>query len=120
MKIERFYNECTFNAASVGERLSVEVCIMSKALISVVVLASTLAVSTFTRAQTNEPLTRAQVKAELAELERAGYSFIVGEASRYPDDIRAAEARIAAGNRPLRGNDRALDGSPLPGVPIRR
>ncbi|MDR5882388.1 DUF4148 domain-containing protein [Caballeronia sp. LZ032] len=44
----------------------------------------------------NAPLTRAQVKAELAQLEQAGYSPATGEEPNYPNDIQAAEAKVAA------------------------
>jgi hypothetical protein len=44
----------------------------------------------------NAPLTRAQVKAELAELQRAGYSTASGDDANYPNDIQAAEAKVAA------------------------
>jgi type II secretory pathway pseudopilin PulG len=42
------------------------------------------------------PLTRAQVKAELVQLEQAGYSAASGENANYPVDIQAAEAKVAA------------------------
>ncbi|VXC16477.1 conserved exported hypothetical protein [Burkholderia sp. 8Y] len=44
------------------------------------------------------PLTRAQVKAELVQLERAGYSAASGENATYPADLQAAEAKVAAQN----------------------
>jgi hypothetical protein len=44
--------------------------------------------------QTNGPVTRAQVRAELAELERAGYN--PNDWIHYPENIQAAEARVAA------------------------
>ncbi|WP_248322707.1 DUF4148 domain-containing protein [Caballeronia sp. Sq4a] len=44
------------------------------------------------------PVTRAQVKAELAQLERAGFSPATGENATYPADIQAAEATVAARN----------------------
>jgi hypothetical protein len=47
-------------------------------------------------AQPPAGLTRAQVVAELARLEKAGYNPSMGEDSRYPVDIQAAEARVAA------------------------
>jgi hypothetical protein len=49
----------------------------------------------FAQSQT-APLTRAQVKAELAELERAGYSPASGDSSDYPSDLQAAQAKVAA------------------------
>ena len=50
-------------------------------------------------AATDAPaLTRAQVRAELAQLQAAGYNQSRGEDANYPVDIQAAEARIAAQN----------------------
>jgi hypothetical protein len=48
-------------------------------------------------AQTSQqPLTRAQVRAELVELERAGYNPASANDPNYPADIEAAEAKVAA------------------------
>jgi hypothetical protein len=47
-------------------------------------------------AQTDSPLTRAQVRADLQQLERAGYAPSKGEDPYYPQDIQAAEARVSA------------------------
>jgi len=46
---------------------------MFKAIIPAVVLASALAFPALANAQNNGPVTRAQVKAELIQLEKAGY-----------------------------------------------
>ncbi|CAB3664994.1 DUF4148 domain-containing protein [Trinickia soli] len=43
------------------------------------------------------PLTRADVRAQLIELEQAGYSPARNDDASYPADIQAAEARISAG-----------------------
>jgi hypothetical protein len=42
------------------------------------------------------PLTRAQVRAELIELERAGYRPSTADDATYPEDIQAAEAKVAS------------------------
>jgi hypothetical protein len=47
-------------------------------------------------AQTTQPLTRAQVRAQLVELEKAGYQPGATDSANYPENIRAAEGRIAA------------------------
>ncbi|WP_028233016.1 DUF4148 domain-containing protein [Paraburkholderia mimosarum] len=47
-------------------------------------------------AQTSTHLTRAEVRAELVQLERAGYNPAKAKDENYPDDIQAAEARVAA------------------------
>ncbi|MEK6424404.1 MAG: DUF4148 domain-containing protein [Burkholderia gladioli] len=47
-------------------------------------------------AQTHAPLTRAQVVAELTQLEQAGYDPSAGENTDYPAKLQAAEAKVAA------------------------
>jgi hypothetical protein len=67
------------------------------AITKVVVSLAVAAAPTFVFAQSqNVPLTRAQVKAELVQLEQAGYSPATGEEANYPSDIQAAEAKVAA------------------------
>lgn len=66
-----------------------------KSLIAAAVAATVLAVPVASFAQqSNGPVTRAQVRAELAELERAGYN--PNDWIHYPENIQAAEARVAA------------------------
>ncbi|MFL9910003.1 DUF4148 domain-containing protein [Paraburkholderia sp. RL17-337-BIB-A] len=67
-----------------------------RTLFSAVALASALAAPAVSFAQqSNGPVTRAQVRAELVELERAGFTPR-GENVNYPEDIQAAEARVVA------------------------
>ncbi|MGU7780141.1 DUF4148 domain-containing protein [Burkholderia sp. PU8-34] len=66
-----------------------------KNLIQAVVVAAALAAPVAVFAQNNAPLTRAQVRAELVELEKAGYNPARGEDPNYPQDLQAAEARVA-------------------------
>ena len=67
------------------------------AIAKLVVSLAVVAAPTFVFAQSQDvPLTRAQVKAELVQLERAGYSPATGEDANYPNDIQAAEAKVAA------------------------
>lgn len=48
-------------------------------------------------AQLTAPLTRAQVRAQLVQIEKAGYSPTQhAKDNNYPTDIQAAEARVAA------------------------
>ncbi|KAB0632998.1 DUF4148 domain-containing protein [Burkholderia latens] len=47
-------------------------------------------------AQTAAPVTRAQVRADLARIEQAGYLPSRGANADYPADIQAAEAKAAA------------------------
>jgi hypothetical protein len=46
--------------------------------------------------QSNGPLTRTQVRAELVQVVEAGYNPGRRDIGKYPADIQAAEARIAA------------------------
>jgi len=75
--------------------------ITMKSLIQAVAVAAALIVpvASFAQtAQTNAPVTRAQVRAELEQLEKAGYRVGDGDNAHYPDAIQAAEARVAAQN----------------------
>src|ERR1700722_19268781 len=69
-----------------------------KSLIKAVALAAVLAAPIFSFAQTNEPVTRAQVRNELIQLEKAGYNPATANDYDYPANIQAAEARVAAQN----------------------
>jgi hypothetical protein len=79
-----------------------------KALLCVIALSAALAAPAISFAQSvsdpvngtingtiNGPVTRAQVQAELAPLERAGYNP-AAKSLNYPADIQAAEARVHA------------------------
>jgi hypothetical protein len=46
-------------------------------------------------AQSNDPITRAQVRAQLVQLEQQGYRVGDGDHANYPQLIQAAEAKIA-------------------------
>jgi hypothetical protein len=48
--------------------------------------------------QSNAPVTHAQVRAELVQLEKAGYNPCCGKDPYYPAAIQAAVARVAAKN----------------------
>lgn len=54
--------------------------------------------------QNAEPITRAQVRAELFRLEQAGYQVGDGDQTTYPEQIQAAEAKIAAQDSQQAGN----------------
>jgi hypothetical protein len=71
---------------------------MNKLLIATLACVSIL-VTPSVFAQSNAPVTREQVRAELARLEAAGYSPS-GEDAHYPDQLQAAEARVAAADTP--------------------
>ncbi|WP_180735163.1 DUF4148 domain-containing protein [Paraburkholderia sp. PGU19] len=69
-----------------------------KSFVFTIVAASALAMPIAAFSQTDGTVTRAQVRAELQQLEQAGYDPAKGEDPTYPADIQAAEARVSAGN----------------------
>jgi len=76
-----------------------------KSLIQAVAIAAILAapVAAFAQAAgTNQqPLTRAEVKNQLIQLEQAGYNPSDSNDLNYPADIQAAEQRVQAENPPV-------------------
>jgi hypothetical protein len=72
---------------------------MFKSLIPAVVIVSALAAPAFAFAQStnNAPVTRAEVKAQLVQLEKAGYNP-AGNQIDYPNNIQAAQAKVNAEN----------------------
>jgi Domain of unknown function (DUF4148) len=73
---------------------------MSKILVGLVVAAAAIGAPALSFAQSNGPLTREQVRADLVRVEQAGYDPSRGNDIHYPDDIQAAEAKVAAQNDP--------------------
>ncbi|SAL09284.1 purine nucleoside phosphorylase [Caballeronia udeis] len=73
------------------------------------------AVSSF--AQSNAPVTRAEVKAQLVQLEKAGYQPGRDDPT-YPADIQAAEARVAAQNGAATSYGGVNDGTSASGAPL--
>jgi hypothetical protein len=67
-----------------------------KSLIQAVALAAVIAAPVAAFAQSEQPITRAEVKAEVQQLEQAGYNPATARDPQYPADIQAAEARVAA------------------------
>lgn len=67
-----------------------------KSLIQVAVVAAVLAVPAMSFAQTSQPVTRAQVRDELAQLEKAAYN--PSDWVHYPENLRSAEAIVAQQN----------------------
>ena len=66
-----------------------------KAFLQAIAIAAAFAAPAATFAQSNGPLTRAQVRNELVQLEQAGYRPGDGDETNYPVRIQQAEARIA-------------------------
>jgi hypothetical protein len=56
-----------------------------------------MAIPVVSFAQSNEPLTRAEVRAQLVQLEKAGYNP-ASDYTQYPANIQAAQARVNAEN----------------------
>ncbi|HZZ03334.1 DUF4148 domain-containing protein [Paraburkholderia sp.] len=69
-----------------------------KLLIQAVVAAVLAAPVASFAEQPKAPMTRAQVRAELVQLERAGYNPAKRDDAIYPADLQAAEARVASQN----------------------
>ena len=69
-----------------------------KSLTCVLTLSAALIVPAVSFAQSNSPLTRAQVRAELVQLESTGWRPGAGTDPHYPEDIQAAEAKLSAMN----------------------
>ncbi|WP_233852461.1 DUF4148 domain-containing protein [Paraburkholderia sp. HD33-4] len=68
-------------------------------LVQSLIVAALVAVPvvSFAQSQPQQALTRAEVRAELVQLEKAGYNP-ASDNTQYPQNIEAAEARISAGH----------------------
>jgi hypothetical protein len=84
---------------------------MLKSLIPAIALVSMIAAPAVSFAQSNAPVTRAQVRAELVQLEKAGYHVGEGDKTSYPAAIQAAEAKVAAQNDAASGYGGVVSGS---------
>jgi hypothetical protein len=69
-----------------------------KSLIKAVALAAVLAVPAVSFAQSNQPVTRAEVRGELTQLEKVGYNPFDSSDAHYPAAIQQAESRVSAAN----------------------
>jgi hypothetical protein len=69
-----------------------------KSLVKAVALVVVLAAPVVAFAQSEQPLTRAEVKDQLKQVEQAGYQPGRSSDATYPADIQAAEARVATHN----------------------
>jgi hypothetical protein len=93
---------------------SLEVIIM-KSLIKAVAVALVLAAPIASFAQSNQPLTRAEVRAQLVQLEKAGFRPGLSD-PYYPANIQAAEAHVAAQNGDTSGVGGVVSGSSAAGA----
>jgi hypothetical protein len=64
-------------------------------LVKSLIVAVAVAAPALSFAQSNQPVTRAQVRAELVQLQQAGYNPAADE-TQYPANIQQAEARVSA------------------------
>jgi len=86
--------------------------------IKAVVLSLALGIPALSYAQTsNGPVTRAQVRAQLRALERAGYEPGRADDATYPQDIQAAESRVAM--QPATGEGGTASGATRSGHAVR-
>ncbi|MCG5074295.1 DUF4148 domain-containing protein [Paraburkholderia tagetis] len=85
-----------------------------KKLIPAVVVAAALAIPALSFAQSSQQgLTRAQVRAELAQLEKAGYNP-TGDRVNYPQNLQAAQTRVT--QEKLASGDTSGYGAPAVGT----
>ncbi|PMS19817.1 hypothetical protein C0Z18_12415 [Trinickia dabaoshanensis] len=83
-----------------------------KSTVKSIVLAAVVVAPAISFAQpSNVPLTRAQVRHELTQLERAGYNPARKD-NMYPADIQAAEARVAAKSEATGAASTGVGGTP--------
>jgi hypothetical protein len=68
---------------------------MMKTYIALLMMVGACVAGQTSFAQSNAPLTRAQVREELMRLEAAGYDPSKGDDGEYPADIQAAQTRVA-------------------------
>ncbi len=65
-------------------------------LLKSLAVAAVVALPVLSFAQSNAPVTRAEVRQQLIDLQKAGYNP-AADTTQYPQNIQAAEARISAG-----------------------
>jgi hypothetical protein len=76
-----------------------------KSLIHAFALAAAIAAPIASFAQSEQSVTRDQVRAQMQQLEQAGYSPANSSDTQYPANIQAAEATIAAQDSQQAGNN---------------
>lgn len=82
-------------------------------LVSAVVIAAAVAIPAISFAQSAQPVTRAQVRAELVQLEKAGYTPSADDVN-YPQELQAAQQRVD--QEKLAQGDASGYGSPAAGT----
>ncbi|OLL28805.1 hypothetical protein BTH42_25785 [Burkholderia sp. SRS-W-2-2016] len=91
-----------------------------KSLIKAVAIAAVLAAPVVSFAQSSQqPVTRAEVRNQLIQLEQAGYNPATANDTNYPADVQAAERQIQAQNPTLAQTHPVADtsgyGAPMSG-----
>jgi hypothetical protein len=94
-----------------AKKQSLEVSIMK--LVQSLIVAAVLAVPAVSFAQSNQPLTRAEVKAQLVQFEQAGPA---DTNASYPNQTLAAEASVNAENGTATGFGGVADGTSASGT----
>ncbi|MGP8432694.1 DUF4148 domain-containing protein [Paraburkholderia fungorum] len=80
---------------------------------SIVIVAALTAPMIAVAQQSTAPVTRAEVRADLVRLERAGYNPARRDDATYPADIQAAEARVAANKVAMPMSDTGMGTEPV-------
>lgn len=86
-----------------------------KSLIHIVAVAAVLAIPASAIAQSNAPVTRAEARSQLIQIEQAGYNPATAGNVHYPGDAQRAEARIAEEHGAYGGT---LDTTSVSGAPV--
>jgi hypothetical protein len=86
-----------------------------RAWVQAISIAAALAIPAVTFAQPNSPITRAQVRTELVQLEKAGYRPGDGDQTTYPQQLQQAEARVVQTAAASDGYGGVADGSSASG-----
>ncbi|WP_322013875.1 DUF4148 domain-containing protein [Paraburkholderia sp. J12] len=87
-----------------------------KALATLALAVCALSAPVLSFAQSNAPVTRAEVRAKLIQLEKAGYNPNT-DGSNYPEDIQAAEAKVAAEQANSAVGGSTMSGTSAAGAP---
>jgi hypothetical protein len=69
-----------------------------KTFIQAIALVAVFATPFASFAQSSQPITRAEVREQLVQIEKAGYTPGATDAYAYPQNMRSAEAIVAAQN----------------------
>lgn len=89
---------------------------MKMKTLAIVAISGALASPALTFAQTSyeqqAPVTRAQVRDELVQIEQAGYQPALADNAHYPDSIQAAEARVSGQQGDAQLTNNAMGGVP--------